>query len=38
LFLIFSKINIYSFATFFVCNSISWMLLIHLILFLISTT
>jgi hypothetical protein len=38
LFLNFSKINIYSFMTFFVCNSISWMLFIHLILFLISTT
>jgi hypothetical protein len=38
LFLNFSKINIYSFMTFFVCNSFSWMLFIHLILFLISTT
>jgi hypothetical protein len=38
LFMIIYKISIYSFMTFFVCNSISWMLFIHLILFLISTT
>jgi hypothetical protein len=37
-FLNFSEVNIYSFMTFFICNSISWMLFIPFILFLISTT